>query len=258
MIHYYIMSASPFKQLTPGGMRYRVRRVLEYVQASSMRGDKFECPCCGEKFRAFLPAGVARRPNARCPRCGSLERHRLIWLYLQKKTDLFLHPYKVLDVAPEEILQKKLRALPNLEYLSIDLESPLAMKKMDITKLDLPDASYDVIFCNHVFEHIPDDRAAMRELRRVLKPGGWAIMQTPVDIKRQQTDEDPAVQDSRERLRRFGQEDHIRVYGLDFFDRLRETGWRMTRDRFVQTLTRDEVTRYVLDTEEELFIGRAK
>ena len=244
------------KQLTPGGAKYQIRRVLEYVQASSMRGNRYECPCCGGKFRALLPAGLARRPNARCPRCGSLERHRLIWLYLQKKTDLFVHPYKVLNVAPEEILQNKLRALPNIEYLSIDLESPLAMKKMDVTKLELPDASYDVIFCNHVFEHIPDDKAAMRELRRVLKPSGWAILQTPVDLKRELTDEDSSITDPAERLRRFGQTDHIRVYGRDFFDRLQKNGWQVSRDRFVQTLTRDEVVRLALDSEEELFIGR--
>ncbi len=222
-----------------------------------MRGSKYECPCCGGKFRAFLPAGVARRPNARCPRCGSLERHRLIWLYLQKKTDLFVMPYKVLDVAPEEILQHKLRALPNLDYLSIDLESPLAMKKMDITKLDLPNACYDVIFCNHVFEHIADDRAAMRELRRVLKPNGWAILQTPVDLQRATTDEDPTISDPPERLHRFGQTDHIRIYGRDFFDRLKESGWSVNRERFINTLSRDDVARFALDPNEELFIGRA-
>ncbi len=204
-----------------------------------------------------MPAGVARRPDARCPRCGSLERHRLIWLYLQQKTDLFIMPYKVLDVAPEEILQKKLRALPNLDYLSIDLESPLAMRKMDITRLDLPDASFDVIFCNHVFEHIPDDRAAMHELRRVLKPGGWAILQTPVDQSRATTDEDPNITDPGERLRRFGQTDHVRIYGRDFFERLKAAGWTVTRDRFVQALSTDEVTRWALDKNEALIIGRA-
>lgn len=249
--------SSPIKQLVPGGARYKIRRVLEYIQAATMRGNRFECPCCGGKFRGLLPAGVARRPNARCPRCGSLERHRLIWLYLQKKTDLFAMSYKVLDVAPEEILQRKLQAMPNLDYLSIDLESPLAMKKMDITKLDLLDASYDVIFCNHVFEHIPDDLAAMRELRRVLKPGGWAILQTPVDLSRPTTDEDPSITDPQELLRRFGQTDHIRIYGRDFFDRLKTSGWNVSRERFIDSLTRDEVTRYALDPKEELFVGRA-
>lgn len=246
----------PIKQLVPGGARYRLRRVLEYVQAGTLKGNRFECPCCGGKFRAMLPAGLAKRPNARCPRCGSLERHRLIWLYLQRKTDLFVMSYKVLDVAPEEILQRKLRGTANLDYLSIDLESPLAMKKMDITQLALPDASFDVIFCNHVFEHIPADRQAMRELRRVLKPGGFAILQTPVDLNRAVTDEDPSISDPEERLSRFGQVDHIRVYGRDFFDRLRETGWTISRDHFVTTISENEIKRFCLDPNEELIIGR--
>jgi len=246
------------KQLTPGGLRYQARRVFERLQSLALRGTAVTCPCCGSSFKHFLPAGVAQRPNARCPQCGSLERHRLIWLYLQKNTDLFAMNYKVLDVAPEEILQKKLRAVPNLDYLSIDLESPLAMKKMDITKLDLPDNSYDVIFCNHVFEHIPDDRAAMSELRRVLKPNGWAILQTPIDLQRATTDEDPSITDPQELLRRFGQTDHIRIYGRDFFDRLKESGWTINRERFIDHLTVGEVARYALDPKEELFVGREK
>lgn len=165
--------------------------------------------------------------------------------------------YKVLDVAPEEILQRRLQALPNIEYLSIDLESPLAMRKMDITKLELSDASYDVIFCNHVFEHIPDDLAAMRELRRVLRPGGWAIMQTPIDLNRATTDEDPSITNPEERIRRFGQSDHVRIYGRDFFGRLTSAGWDVERRRFTTTLTSDEVRRYALAPDEELFIGRA-
>lgn len=154
-------------------------------------------------------------------------------------------------------MQRKLRALPNIEYLSIDLESPLAMKKMDITKLELSDASYDVIFCNHVFEHIPNDRGAMRELWRVLKPNGWAILQTPIDLQRDTTDEDFTVTDPQERLRRFGQTDHIRTYGLDFFERLSDAGWKVDRNRFVMTLSSADVKRYALQSREELFIGRA-
>lgn len=203
----------------------------------------------------MLPAGRAKRPNARCPRCGSLERHRLIWTYLQQKTDFFVMERRVLDVAPEEFMQHHIRKLPNIDYLSIDLESPLAMKKMDVTQLELPSNSFDIIFCNHVFEHIPDDLAAMRELYRVLKPGGWAILQTPIDYQRTTTDEDPSVADPQERLRRFGQTDHIRVYGLDFFDRLRSCGWTVNRDRFVQTLPNSDVIRLALDKNEELIIG---
>lgn len=250
----YFMPTIP--QLTPGGARYQARRLVERARALTMRGDRFHCPCCDGKWRTMLPAGIARRPNARCPRCGSLERHRLIWTYLQQQTDFFTIPYRVLDVAPEEFMQRQLRSLPNITYLSIDLESGLAMRKMDVTKLDLADQSFDIIFCNHVFEHIPDDRAAMRELYRVLQPGGWAILQTPVDLQRPTTDEDPSIRDPQERLRRFGQTDHIRIYGLDFFDRLRQSGWQIERNRFVTTLSSTETQRRGLDPREELFIGR--
>ncbi|MEK7537597.1 MAG: class I SAM-dependent methyltransferase, partial [Patescibacteria group bacterium] len=234
-----------------------LRRAFWCYRAWSLRGDRFECPCCGGYFRSLLPAGVVRRPNACCPRCGSLERHRLIWLYVQRRTDLLTKSHRVLMVAPEETLQRKLRGRPNLEFLSIDLESPLAMRRMDITRLELPDASYDVIFCNHVFEHIPEDRAAMRELRRVLKPGGWAILQTPVDRARATTDEDPAIVDPSERLRRFGQADHVRRYGRDFFNRLRQAGWAVERNSFVHELRPEEIASYALWPDEELIIGHA-
>jgi SAM-dependent methyltransferase len=221
-----------------------------------MMGRRFECPCCGGRFRTLLPAGIDRRPNARCPRCGSLERHRLIALFLRERTDFFRRSLRVLDVAPEEWMQTQLRRAPGIEYLSIDLESTLAMRQMDVTRLELPDASFDVIFCNHVLEHVPDDLAAMRELLRVLKPGGWAILQTPFDPARERTDEDPAVTDPDERLRRFGQRDHVRTYGRDLFERLASCGWRITRDRFAGSLDSAVCARYALDPAEELIVGR--
>ncbi len=235
--------------------RRQVRRLVERFRATLLTGNRYTCPCCGGSFRALLPAGVKHRPNARCPRCGSLERHRLVWLYLQRQTDLFVMPHRVLDIAPEEFLQSRLRALPNITYLSIDLESPLAMRKMDITRLDLADGSHDVVFCNHVFEHIPNDRQAMREVRRVLRPGGWAILQTPVDMGRPKTDEDPSVTDPVERLKRFGQRDHVRTYGRDFFDRLRGAGWNIQRIPQSRYVSPDDIRRYALLPDENIFLG---
>lgn len=243
-------------QLTPGGLRYQARRLIERAQARQLRGSAVTCPCCGESFKHFLPAGVARRPNARCPRCGSLERHRMVWLYLERKTDFLTAPHRVLDIAPEEFMQTKLRELNHIDYLSIDLVSPLAMKKMDLTNLELPDASFDVAFCNHVFEHIPDDRQAMSEVRRILKPGGWAILQTPVDLNRAVTDEDPSITDPQELLRRFGQADHVRVYGRDLFDRLRGVGWKVETPALDAWLSADEIRRYALNPREPLIVGR--
>lgn len=182
----------------------------------------------------------------------------MVWLYLQRQTQFLSANLTVLDVAPEEFMQRKLHALDNLEYLSIDLVSPLAMKKMDVTQLELPDKSFDVAFCNHVFEHIPNDIQAMREVRRVLKPGGWAILQTPVDLTRATTDEDPSVTDPQELLRRFGQTDHIRVYGRDLFDRLRETGWNIETPSLASWLSAEEIRRYALNPNEPLIIGHAR
>ena len=233
-----------------------LRRMAWSVIAFAMRGGRVECPCCGGRFRRFLRGGPERRPDARCPRCGSLERHRLVWLWLRRATDLLSAPRRVLVVAPEPFLQDALRARPHLDYLSIDLESPLAMRRMDLTRLDLPDGSFDAVFCNHVLEHVPDDRAAMRELRRVLRPGGWAVLQTPIDLGRESTDEDPTVTRPEERLRRFGQADHVRIYGRDFFDRLRAAGWDVERVPFARTLADGEARRFGLDMEEELILGR--
>ncbi len=244
------------QQLTPGGLRYRLRRLFERARALTMRGTVVTCPCCDHSFSRFLPAGVAKRPNARCPNCGSLERHRMVWLYLQRQTNFLSANLSVLDVAPEEFMQRKLHALANLDYLSIDLVSPLAMKKMDVTKLELTDESFDVAFCNHVFEHIPNDLQAMREVRRILKSGGWAILQTPVDLSRATTDEDPSITDPQELLRRFGQTDHIRIYGRDLFDRLREAGWDISTPALESWLTAKEIQHYALNPAEPLIIGR--
>lgn len=233
-----------------------MRRMVWGAVALAMRGDRVECPCCGGCFRGFLPGGHERRPNARCPRCGSLERHRLVWLWLQRATDLLTSRRRVLVVAPEAFLQDALRARPDLDYLSIDLESPLAMRHMDLTRLELPDGAFDAVFCNHVLEHIPDDRAAMRELLRVLAPGGWAVLQTPLDPARASTFEDPRVTTPEERLRVFGQRDHVRIYGRDLFDRLRESGWAVERRPFARELGEGDARRFGLDPGEDLILGR--
>ncbi len=155
---------------------------------------RVRCPLCGKTARRFRPfgGGTVVRPNARCPRCDSLERHRLIWLYLRDETDLFTpaaEPRRMLHVAPEPVLRERLAGEPLIDYLSADLEPGVADVQMDITAIDFPDDSFDVIYCSHVLEHVPDDALAMRELCRVLRPSGWAILQVPILLAR--TDEDP-------------------------------------------------------------------
>jgi SAM-dependent methyltransferase len=140
------------------------------------RGDRVECPCCGRTARRFIPTITPvgpNRPNARCPHCGARDRQRYLWLYLERKTNLLVDRLRVLHFAPERIFEQRLGSRPNLDYVSIDLERPRATVKADITDLPFPDDSFDVILCSHVLEHVVEDRKAMRELFRVLRPDGW-------------------------------------------------------------------------------------
>lgn len=217
-------------------------------------GNRFICPCCNGHFRKFLPAGVKPRPNALCPRCGSLERHRLLWLYLRDRTNLFSNNIiKVLHFAPEHILQDLLSSLPNLDYISADLDSHLAMVKMDITNILYEDNSFDVILCSHVLEHVIDDQKAMKELFRVLKHGGWAILQSPIDIKRNKTFEDPGIVLPEDRERVFGQCDHVRIYGLDYKDRLEKAGFTVKVDGYVRELGVNIIQKYGLMKDEDIY-----
>lgn len=212
-------------------------------------GNNVECPCCGHRFASFASYGYVKRPNVLCRWCLSLERHRGLWLYLHRKTDILQRKARILHFAPEHQLQQIFKTNPNLDYLSADLDMPTAMVKMDITNITLPDNSFDVIICNHVLEHVPDDRKAMREMYRVLKPGGWAILQTPMSAL-PHTVEDLTITDPRERERLFGQDDHVRTYGADKKDRLEEAGFRVVLDKFLFEMPPGEITRYAISRED--------
>jgi len=209
-------------------------------------GNRYVCPCCGGRFRKFLPYGVRKRPNVKCPRCGSLERHRLIWLYLKNRTNLFTSSLMVLHFAPEDIFQRHFRLLSNLNYVSADLYPSKAMLKMDITNIYFKDNTFDVILCSHVLEHIVDDRKAMLELFRVLKPGGWSILQVPIREDLNRTLEGDILTTAAERERIFGQSDHVRQYGLDYKDRLEEVGFKVKVDNYGEELGQELFEKYGL------------
>lgn len=218
-----------------------------------LRGKKYEDPIDGKTFRKFLPYGYGNpRANVLSPSTLSLERHRLLWLYLTRETDFFSKPLKVLHVAPEQAFYKRFKNQKNLTYITTDLYSPLADVKADLCALPFEDNSFDVIFCNHVLEHIPDDAQAMRELYRVMKKGGWGIFQVPQDINRAHTFEDDTIIDPAERTRIFGQYDHVRVYGLDYFDRLRQVGFEVEEIIYSTHFTTEEIERYRIVPEEIL------
>ena len=218
-------------------------------------GNKVECPVCGSTFRSFLPYGrLKSRSNALCPKCLSLERHRLIWVYLQDRTDFFTAKQKMLHIAPELCFIDRFEAMPNLEYITADIESPLAKLKMDIHDIPLEDNSIDVIFCNHVLEHVKDDFKALREMKRVLKPGGWAILQIPFFYPLKETTyEDASITDPKEREKAFGQDDHVRMYGKDYGNRLASVGFEVVADHYVEELAETKVVRHALPPQEVIY-----
>jgi len=221
------------------------------IRSLGHRGSAVHCPCCGHDFSRFIPH--RGRPYAKCPRCGALERHRLLVLFLRERTDLFSGDLAMLHVAPEHALQQTLRRQANLRYLSVDLDSPLAMEHADLLELPYPDARFDIVMCNHVLEHVDDDRRALREIRRVLRDGGRAIIMSPIDEKRSDTLEDPRVTSPAERYRVFGQSDHLRRYGRDFGDRVAAVGFGVTVVRYLEEIEPEQVTRLGLRRDSELF-----
>jgi methyltransferase family protein len=215
------------------------RDIAALLVRSGTPAASYRCPVCETDADHFLPFRAAptriRRTGARCATCGSHERHRMIWRFFEERTNLFEAPIKrMLHVAPEAELSHRFEAHPMIDYLSVDLQMPRAMVHMDITQMTFESASFDVVYCSHVLEHIPDDRKAIAELYRVLKPGGWAILQVP--IVREATEEDPSVDSPEERLRRFDQPDHVRAYGPDYRERLEAAGFEVTVSDFAAQL----------------------
>ncbi len=221
------------------GARRALRRAGDLARLAAAKAGRWrvECPICGWRFREFLPHGLQRRENARCPRCSSLERQRLMYLYLQRRTDFFDRPLQVLHFAPEPYFMD-FGTRDNLDVVTADLDYPHVDVNLDITGLPMRDGTFDVVICSHVLEHVPDDAAAMREIHRVLKPGGWAVLMVPYDRSQAETFEDPSVTDPAERVRLFGQYDHVRLYGRDYADRLRDAGFMVTEDELAREVDR--------------------
>ena len=212
-----------------------------------LRGNTYTDPIDGKSYRRFLPYGYAKvRENVLAPGTLSLERHRLFWLYLKNETTFFSAPLRVLHFAPEQAFVQKFKKQKNLTYTSTDLNSPIADVKADICDLPFKDNSFDFIICNHVLEHIPDDIKAMQELYRVLAPSGTAIVQVPYDAKREITFEDNTITDQSERTRIFGQYDHLRVYGMDYFKKLSSIGFNVNALDYTSGISSDDIERYRL------------
>lgn len=218
-------------------------------------GNRYECPVCGGKFRKLLPYGYGKNTSANrlCPKCLSLERHRLLWLFFGE-TKFFAKPIKMLHIAPEQCFIKRFKKTETLDYTTGDLESPIADLHFDIRSIPLEDNIYDFIMCNHVLEHIDDEQKALREILRILKPGGRAILQVPLDYSRSETFEDATITDRMERERIFGQYDHLRVYGTDYAKRLAAAGFSVDENRFIETIPAALRERYRLPATEWIYI----
>jgi hypothetical protein len=228
----------------------------QLVQALEHAGWSVQCPFCGWKGSAFYPHPAPHfRPNAPCPRCGSKERHRALYCYLRDRTDLFHKPTRVLEVAPGAYSYRLFCRLPHVTHVGLDLVSPLARLRGDVTRLSFPDGIFDLVLCFHVLEHVPDDRQAIRELRRVLHEDGQLLVHVPID--REVTFENPDITDAAERSRLFGQADHVRAYGYDFSSRLEEAGLRVWEESLTASVTESEVDRYGLPWQDVVYACRA-
>lgn len=228
-------------------------------------GKGRECPLCGCRRRKFLPYGyVTQREDALCPNCLALERHRLLWLWLIRESDIgrgAMALPKLLHAAPEVALMRKFRKMyasaPD-RYVTADLESPLADMHFDIQQIPLADGEFDAVICNHILEHVEDDRKAVREIFRILRPGGWAVLLAPVDLGREHTFEDDTITDPAERTRIFGQYDHRRIYGRDYAKRLAEAGFEVYDENYRERFSVKEQRLYALPDDHIYIVYKPK
>ena len=239
--------------LIPRPVLQRVAGWIVPVVGLLYLGKGKQCPLCGCQRRKFLPYGyVTSRENALCPNCLSLERHRLLWLWLVRESDIgrgAMALPKMLHIAPEVALMRKFKKMyastPD-RYVTADLESPLADMHFDVQQIPLEAESFDAVICNHIMEHVEDDGKALRELYRIMRRGGWGVILSPVELEREKTFEDDTITDPAERTRIFGQYDHRRIYGRDYAERLREAGFEVYDIDYKNELSKAEQELYAL------------
>lgn len=237
-------------RLMPGERRHVL---LGAARGARYRGDAVECPCCDSTFSRFLPH--RGRTHAKCPRCGALERHRVLCLFLERETDIFEKPGALLHIAPEYAFLRRFARTRGLRYVTGDFDSALASHKLDVMDLPFEAESFDSLICNHVLEHVVDDRRALAEIHRVLRPGGWAVLMCPVDYRRATTFEDPTVLTPEDRHRAYGQSDHARLYGRDYPDRLAEAGFSVRADDYLDGFDERSIGRLGLRREQDDAFG---
>jgi SAM-dependent methyltransferase len=232
--------------------RFPVKEALAKIRGVIYRGNNKECPCCGRTSSLFLYSPYM---TARCPYCLSIERYRVLCRFLRDETDFCTQRMSVLEIAPMWCFQEFCRPLDNIDYVSMDISSPIAMHHMDIRDIRFVDDSFDRVFCYHVLEHLDDDVTAMEEIHRVLKPGGWAIIQVPLLVEKTMERHELNEEEQNEYLK---WADHVRVYGRDYVDRLEHAGFEVEVIPFGKSFTEEEVERFGLDPGEDLYLCRKR
>ncbi len=219
------------------------------------RGDAVHCPLCDNGFDRFRDAW--NRPNALCWRCGAHERHRAQWLLFERRPELLAQARSLLHFSPEWCLRHQLEQTPGLRYVTTDLDPAQTVDlRLDVTALDLPDGAFDAVICSHVLEHVPDDARAMRELRRVTAPDGFALVMVPLALDRETTYEDPSITAPDDRRREFLQHDHVRLYAPDIADRLRNAGFAVEVVDMCAELGDEQAARHRLLASDRIFLCR--
>ena len=244
------------KKIIPASVRIRLRYIQIKLLFSFKKGDKYNCPICDSDYIRF--ADFNSKKNRMCPNCFSLERHRLLYLYLKNETQLFTNKYDILHFAPEKCLYEVLLKNKNLDYQTADLMTEfikmIEVKPkhiMSVTDIKFPDNSFDFIICNHVLEHVPDDLKALSELYRVLKKNGVAMLQVPVNYENAATLEDLTLNKD-QRRKYYGSPDHLRFYGYeDYVSRLKNAGFCVNQSKYVLNL---DIEKYLLDKKEIIYI----
>jgi len=245
----------------PRPLLIRLSYPFKLIAPLLFKGNNVECPVCEKSFSKFLSYGsdIAHRDNVLCPYDLTLERHRLMWLYLKDSSDFFTaEKLNVLHIAPEQCFHKRFKAQKNLNYITGDLVSPIADLHFDLHEIPLEDNRFDVVFCNHVMEHVDDALQCMKELHRVLKPGGWGIMQVPQDFNREETLEDKSIVTPEEREKYYWQKDHVRLFGLDYPQWLEKAGFTVTEFSKESNYDEKKISRFRLQKEEILYIVHKK
>ena len=236
--------------VVPRRYRYLARATWCHTMSPLFAGDMVECPVCGKSSRRWISLGY---DEGLCPRCLSEPRHRMIILYMLNELDLATKQLRILHFAAEYCFIRRFRHMPNINHVVADLDPSHGGVKMDITDIPLEPDTVDLVVCSHVLEHVQDDAKAMRELRRVLRPGGTALIMCPVEQERPTTYEDPSIVTPEARREAFHQNDHVRIYGADFSDRLGAAGFEVKPDRYGQRLG-EQAARYGLRPKATLYV----